>query len=153
MKDIIIKPGAFTNKIGPKGNTPGTSLENYIVNLLKSPTCCAKYISLTKANYTQVDINELGIESGVATTTPAGEIATLSLTTAANTTAGTFTVSNPLVKADSLILANIVDYTGTTGFPAILIDDVVAGSFKVTVRNIHNAAALNGVVGIGYAIM
>jgi hypothetical protein len=34
MKDIIIKPGAFTNKIGPKGNTPGTSLESYIVNLL-----------------------------------------------------------------------------------------------------------------------
>jgi hypothetical protein len=75
------------------------------------------------------------------------------LTTAADTNAGTFTVSNPLVKANSLILANIVDYTGTTGFPAILIDDVVAGSFKVTVRNIHNAAALNGVVGVGYAIM
>lgn len=149
MKDIIIKPGAFTNKIGPKGNTPGTSLENYIVNLLKSPTCCAKYISLTKANYTQTGT----ITTEVATTTPAGEIFTVSLTTAADTNAGTFTVSNPLVKANSLILANIVDYTGTTGFPAILIDDVVAGSFKVTVRNIHNAAALNGVVGVGYAIM
>jgi len=153
MKDIILKTGTYTNANTSKdvasGKIPGASLEKFVVNLLKNPTCCAKYVALSKGIVTQLT----SISTGVALEYPAGEIATVSLTTAASTTAGTFTVTDSYVKADSLVLANIVDYTGTTGFPAILIDDVVAGSFKVTVRNLDTAAALNGVVTIGFAIM
>ena len=153
MKDIILKTGTYTNANTSKdvasGRIPGASLEKFVVNLPKNPTCCAKYVALSKGVVTQLT----SITTGVALEYPAGEIATVSLTTAASTTAGTFTVTDSYVKADSLVLANIVDYTGTTGFPAILIDDVVAGSFKVTVRNLDTAAALNGVVTIGFAIM
>ena len=153
MKDIILKTGTYTNANTSKdvasGKIPGASLEKFVVNLLKNPTCCAKYVALSKGVVTQLT----SITTGVALEYPAGEIATVSLTTAASTTAGTFTVTDSYVKADSLVLANIVDYTGTTGFPAILIDDVVAGSFKITVRNLDTAAALNGVVTIGFAIM
>lgn len=153
MKDIILKTGTYTNANTSKdvasGRIPGASLEKFVVNLLKNPTCCAKYVALSKGTVTQLT----SITTGVALEYPAGEIATVSLTTAASTTAGTFTVTDSYVKADSLVLANIVDYTGTTGFPAILIDDVVAGSFKITVRNLDTAAALNGVVTIGFAIM
>lgn len=152
-KDIILKLGTYmttvTNKDIAQGAIPGASLEKFVVNLLKNPTCCAKYVTLTKGIVTQAS----SITTGVTLNSPGGEIVTVSLTTAASTTAGTFTVTNSYVKADSLVLANVVDYTGSTGFPTILIDDVAAGSFKVTVRNIDTAAALNGIPTIGFAIM
>ena len=152
-KDIILKLGTYmetvSNKDIAKGAIPGTSLEKFVTNLLKSPTCCAKYVTLTKGIVTQSG----AITTAVTLNQPAGEIATVSLTTAASTTAGQFTVNNSYVKADSIVLANIADYTGSTGFPVILIDDIVAGSFKVTVRNVDTAAALNGIPTIAFAIM
>lgn len=153
MKDIILKTGTYTNAVTSKatqrGSIPGASLEKFVTTLLKNPTCCAKYVVLTKGTVTQLS----SISTGVALEYPAGKIATVSLTTAASTTAGTFTVTDSFVKSDSVIVANVVDYTGSTGFPAILVDDIVAGSFKITVRNLDTAAALNGVVTIGFAIM
>lgn len=152
-KDIILKLGTYMETVSSKdiarGAIPGASLEKFVVNLLQSPTCCAKFVTLTKGTVTQ----GTSISTTVILNQPAGEIVTVSLTTAANTTAGVFTVEDNYVKADSLVVANVVDYTGTTGFPVIQIDDVVAGSFKVRVRNVDSAAALNGIVTIGFAIM
>lgn len=152
-KDIILKTGTYmttvTNKDIARGAIPGASLEKFVVNLLKNPTCCAKFVTLTKGVGTQTG----AITTEVILNQPAGEIVTVSLSTAASTTAGQFTVTNSYVKADSIVLANIVDYTGSTGFPVILIDDVAAGSFKVTVRNVDTAAALNGIPTIAFAIM
>ena len=152
-KDLILKTGTYTEVITSKqtlgGGIPGASLEKFVVNLLKNPTCCAKYVTLTKGVVTQSG----SITTGVTLNQPGGDVITVGLTTAALTTAGQFTVTNNYVKADSVVLANIIDYTGSTGFPAILVDDVVAGSFKITVRNLHNTEALNGVVTIGFAIM
>lgn len=152
-KDIILKTGTYmttvTNKDIAQGAIPGASLEKFVVNLLKNPTCCAKFVTLTKGLVTQTG----AITTAVTLNQPAGDIVTVSLSTAASTTAGQFTVNNSYVKADSIVLANIIDYTGSTGFPVILIDDVAAGSFKVTVRNVDTAAALNGIPTIGFAIM
>jgi hypothetical protein len=153
MKDIILKPGSFQEVISsPKavtGAMPGTSLEKFVVNLLKSPTCCAKYVSLTKGTVTQAT----SISTEVTLSQPAGVITTVSLTTAADTTESAFTVTNSYVTASSVIIANIQGYSGTTGFPVILVDDVAAGSFKITVRNVHNAAALNGTLSISFVVM
>jgi hypothetical protein len=152
-KDLILKTGTYTevitNKQTASGGIPGASLEKFVVNLLKSPTCCAKFVTLTKGIVTQTS----SITTAVTLNQPAGDVITVSLTTALSTTAGQFTVNNNFVKADSIVLANVIDYTGSTGFPVILIDDIVAGSFKITVRNVDTAAALNGVVTIGFAIM
>jgi glutaredoxin len=151
-KDIILKLGTYmttvSNKDIAQGAIPGASLEKFVVNLLQSPTCCAKYVTLTKGAVTQAG----SITTAVTLNQPSGEISTVSLTTAANTTAGQFTVTNNYVKADSVILASVNDYTGSTGFPVIFIDDIVAGSFKITVRNV-DGSAFNGVVTIGFAIM
>lgn len=152
-KDLILKLGTYMETVSSKdiakGAIPGASLEKFVVNLLQSPTCCAKFVTLTKGTVTQgTDIN-----TTVILNLPAGELVTVSLTTAASTTAGVFTVTNSYVKADSLVIANVVDYTGTTGFPVIQIDDVVGGNFKVRIRNVDSAAALNGIVTIGFAIM
>ena len=152
-KDLILKTGTYTEVVTSKqtlgGAIPGASLEKFVVNLLKSPTCCAKFVTLTKGIVTQAT----SITTAVTLNQPGGDVITVSLTTAASTTAGQFTVNNNFVKADSLVLANIIDYSGTTGFPVILVDDIVAGSFKVTVRNLHTADALDGIVSIGFAIM
>lgn len=151
-KDIILKTGTYmttvTNKDIAQGAIPGASLEKFVVNLLKNPTCCAKFVTLTKGIVTQSG----AITTAVTLNQPAGDIVTVSLSTAASTTAGQFTVNNSFVKADSVVLANIIDYTGSTGFPVILVDDVAAGSFKITVRNVDTAAALNGIPTIGFAI-
>jgi hypothetical protein len=153
MKDIILKPGSFLEVISsPKavtGAMPGASMEKFVVNLLKSPTCCAKYVSLTKGTVTQAT----SIATGVTLSQPSGVITTVSLTTAANTTESAFTVTNSYVKADSIIIANVQGYSGTTGFPVTLVEDIVAGSFKILVRNVHNAAALNGTLSISFVVM
>lgn len=152
-KDLIFKTGTYMETVTSKdtigGKIPGASLEKFVVNLLKTPTCCAKFVTLSKGVVTQAS----AITNAVTLNMPAGDVITVSLTTALSTTAGTFTVNNNYVKADSIVLANIIDYTGTTGFPAIFIDDVVLGSFKVTVRNLDTVNALNGIITVGFAVM
>lgn len=152
-KDLILKTGTYMETVTSKdtisGKIPGASLEKFVVNLLKTPTCCAKFVTLSKGVVTQAS----AITNAVTLNMPAGDVITVSLSTALSTTAGTFTVNNNYVKADSIVLANIIDYTGTTGFPAIFIDDVVLGSFKVTVRNLDTVSALNGTITVGFAVM
>ena len=152
-KDLILKTGTYyetvTSKDTISGKIPGASLEKFVVNLLKTPTCCAKFVTLSKGVVTQAT----SLTTAVTLNQPAGEITTFSLASVAADTNVTFTVNNSYVKADSVILANINDWTGTTGFPVILIDDVVAGSFKVTIRNVSSTAALDGTINIGFAIM
>jgi hypothetical protein len=156
MKDIILKPGTYTNANTSKdvasGKIPGTSLEKFVVNLLRNPTCCAKYVALSKANYTQLT----SLATTVATTTPAGEITPFStLTTAAGVAEGTgFTVNNPFVTVDSVVLANVTDYSvahGTNGLPQVIVDDIAAGSFKLIIVN-GGGTALAGTIKIGYAV-
>ena len=153
MKDIVLKTGTYTNVITSKdtasGKVPGASLEKFVTTLLKNPSCCAKYVVLTKGTVTQLT----SLTTAVTLNQPAGEIVTFTLTAAAADTTTTFTVNNNFVKLDSLILANVVDWTGSAGFPLIIIDDVVAGSFKISIRNVSASAALDGVLTIGFAIM
>ena len=152
MKDIILKTGTYTNAVTSKqiqsGAIPGASLEKFVITLLKNPSCCAKYVVLTKGTVTQAT----SATTGVALEFPAGKIVCFTSTLAAVTTS-TFTVTNSFVKADSLVLATVQDYTGTTGLPSVIVDDLAAGSFKINLTNVHNSAALNGVVTVAFVIM
>lgn len=153
MKDIILKPGTFykTVKTSTSSNIPGQSLEDYVVELLKSPTCCAKHVTLSKSTVTQAT----SITTGVTINSPSGVITTVALTTAANAAELPFIVTNSYVKADSIVLANIVDYdptTATNDLPLVYIDDITAGSFKVVVGN-GGSGVLDSAVKIAFAIL
>jgi len=70
MKDVILKPGSFSTvvKSSHSSKTPGQSLEDYLVNFLKSPACCAKVLKETTVvltSYTTAEIGALtGMEAG-----------------------------------------------------------------------------------------
>ena len=89
------------------------------------------------------------IGTGVTLTSQCGVIITRSATAAAQSLQS-FTATNANVTTDSIVLANIIGYDGTTGLPQVYVDDIVSGSFKVTIQNNSTSASLNGVLKIGY---
>ena len=147
-KDIILKTGTYlqtvTNKDIAAGAIPGVSLEKFVVNLLKNPTCCAKYITLSKGTVTQSG----SITTAVTLNQPAGEITTVSATIAAGAMSS-FTLNNTFIKADSIIMATVNDTTGA-GLLAAQVDGIVAGSCTISLGGV---VANTGVVIVGFAIM
>jgi len=81
-----------------------------------------------------------------------GLITTESLSTAAESVTE-LTVTCSACAAASIIQANIVNYAGTTGLPAIYADNAGSGSFKIQVQNASSAAALNGVLKIYFTVL
>lgn len=163
MKDIFLKPGTYSAVLSSKENLlkgNGQSLQKFLANYLSSTSvCCTKnfvgnsltvsQISLTgKGSVTQAT----GISAAVSVDAYSGIIETVSTTLAAETTA-TFTVTNADVLAASIVVANILNYSGTQGIPVVRVDTVSAGSFKLAVSNAHSTSALNGVLKVGFAIL
>lgn len=148
MKDIILKTGTYTNAVTSKqiqsGAIPGASLEKFVTTLLKNPTCCAKYVTLTKGTVTQ----SVSITTAVTLNQPAGEITTVSATISAGAMSS-FTLNNNFIKADSVIMATVNDTTGA-GLLAVQVDGIVAGSCTVSLGGV---VANTGVVIVGFAIM
>jgi hypothetical protein len=144
MKDIILKPGTFLKdtKTQNTKNIPGQSMEDFVVGLLKNPTCCAKYVTLTKGVVTQTG----SITSAVTLNQPAGEITTVSATIAG--TVNTFTLNNSYIKADSVILATVNDTTGA-GLVVVQVDNIVAGSCSISLAGV---VSNTGTVTIGFGI-
>lgn len=64
MQDIILKPGTFL-KDKKTSNTkliPGVSLEDFVVSVLASPTCCTKIVNnstIIVKNYTTTQISAI----------------------------------------------------------------------------------------------
>lgn len=105
-------------------------------------------ITIDKTSITQATSNT----TAVSITTQAGIITTQSMTTPSNA-ALQFTVNHPDVTVNSVILANIMNYAGTTGLPNLYIDNPTTGSFLATVQNHHTSGSLNGAVKIAYFIL
>jgi hypothetical protein len=147
MKDLILKTGTYvelvTNKDTQNKAVPGASLEKFVVSLLKNPTCCAKFVSLSKGVVTQSG----SITTAVTLNQPSGEITTVSATIAAGAMS-TFTLNNSFIKADSVILAVVNDTTGS-GLIAVQVDNIVAGSCSISLGGV---VANTGTVTIGFAI-
>jgi len=92
------------------------------------------------------------ISTAVTLNKPAGVITTVSSTLAANTNAS-FTVNNSAVSADSVVLGNIVNYSGSQGAPFARVQNVTQGSFAVSLRNADDVNALNGVVKFAFSVL
>ena len=144
MKDIILKSGTYLKETKTQNtkNIPGQSLEDFVVGLLKDPTCCAKYVTLTKGTVTQSG----NITTAVTLNQPAGEITTVSATIAG--TVNTFTFNNSYIKADSVILATVNDTTGA-GLVVVQVDNIVAGSCSISLAGV---VSNTGTVTIGFGI-
>lgn len=92
------------------------------------------------------------ITTGVTVNATKGVITTVSLTTAASTVAGPFTVTNSKVLATSVVTATVEYANGKTGFPVCLVENVAAGSFNIRLINVHTVAALNDIVKIHFTV-
>ena len=144
MKDIILKSGTYLKETKTQNtkNIPGQSMEDFVVSLLKNPTCCAKYVTLTKGAVTQTG----SITSAVTLNQPAGEITTVSATIAG--TVNTFTLNNSYIKADSVILATVNDTTGA-GLVVVQVDNIAAGSCSISLAGV---VSNTGTVTVGFGI-
>lgn len=147
MKDIILKTGTHVNVVTSKstqrGAIMGTSLEKFVTNLLKNPTCCAKYVLLTKSTVVQAT----SISTAVTLNYPAGVITTVS-TTLSTGTLYSFTLNNSYIKSDSVILVSVTDTTGT-GMLVAQVDNIVAGSCTI---GLGAVVANTGTVNVSFAI-
>lgn len=74
------------------------------------------------------------------------------LTTAAAATY-TLTLTNSLIKADSLVLAAVKYGTATAGVPVITRITPAAGSVAIVVQNNHASAAFDGTIVIDVMII
>lgn len=105
-------------------------------------------ITLAKSTVSQLT----SATTSVSIHSPAGIISTVSSTLATNGSA-LFAVSNACVEADSIVLANIVNYSGTQGAPIVRVQGITRGSFSLSLRNVSDADALNGVVKVGFSVL
>lgn len=92
------------------------------------------------------------VTTGVTLNAASGVITMFSATTAAGAS-DSFVVTNSYVGSVSQILACVQDYSGTTGLPVVIVDNLNdSGTFTVTLQNVGNAA-LNGVVKVGFMVV
>jgi hypothetical protein len=105
-------------------------------------------VSIAKSTVTQTT----SITSGVTLNSPAGVIDTVSSTLATNGSTS-FTVTNSFVDANSVVLSNIVNYSGNAGAPFSRVQGVTSGSFSISIRNVHAEQALNGVIKLAFTTL
>ena len=85
---------------------------------------------------------------------PVGKIYTQN-TTLGNQSTTQFFVSHNYVGPNSIVIANILNYTntyGTHGLPSISINGVTTGGFSINIINYSTTTALSGNLTIGYQI-
>ena len=103
-----------------------------------------------KANVTQIT----SVNTAVVANGSAGIITTFAQSAAANGE-DTFTLTNSAIKAESVVLAQVVDYAGTfstNGLPSVAVDTIADGSCSITVLN-PSTAALSGVAKIAFQVL
>lgn len=90
------------------------------------------------------------ITTGVTLSKPTGQITTVAATTAA-AAEETFTVTNTLVAATDVVVISTT-YAGA-GTPMVYCKKVAAGSFDITIANLHATAALDALLVINFAVI
>ncbi len=123
---------------GSLGLTASTSL-----------TISAASLALPRSTVTQATSST----TGVTINSVSGQITTVALTTAADTT-NTFTVTNSAVSAASTIVCTLL-YSGTFGsggLPVVSVSNVTSGAFDVRITNVHASNALSGFCKIHFIV-
>ena len=111
-------------------------------------------MSIRTTELTEVDVVAgTGTSTAGAATvgTQSGVITTEALVTAAGSTY-TFTLTNSLINANSVVLVTVGKGTATAGEPVVQFVTPAAGSAVILIRNNAAAAALNGTIKIGYLV-
>lgn len=108
---------------------------------------------LTAGGFTLTDKTSVtqgtSITTGVTIQSQCGKITTVSASTGAQSVQS-FTVTKSDITVNSIVLANIISYNGSTGLPQVYVDDITSGSFKTIIQNCSTSASLNGSISIGY---
>ncbi len=91
------------------------------------------------------------ITTTVVLSTESGQITTFT-STAAAASETTFTVTNTLVGAQDCVVCSIATSAGA-GSPMAFVSAVAAGSFAITITNLHAADAFDNVFVINFAIL
>jgi hypothetical protein len=81
-----------------------------------------------------------------------GTINTVS-TTLATAGSSSFACNNSNVTPNSIVFATLQKYSGSNGAPKINVSNITSGSFTVNVQNVHDTAALNGVLTVGFMVV
>lgn len=131
--------------------SPKYFLGSFIPNVKILSAKVDEIINAVNGTYATVT-QATNITTGVTVNATQGVITTVSLTTAASTVAGPFTVTNNKVLATSVVTATVEYANGKTGFPVCLVEAVAAGSFNVRLINVHTVAALNDIVKIHFTV-
>lgn len=126
-----------------------TAVPPLTISDLKTSALEASRPHIIKGTVTQTGL----ITAGVTLNAAAGVITTVSSTLAADASVK-FTVTNSFAAADSVILANVVGYTGTATTAVISVNVITKaeGSFEILIGN-GSAAALDQVLVIGFLIV
>jgi hypothetical protein len=103
---------------------------------------------ISKGTVTQVT----SITTPVTVDSSACIITTVSSTLAAGGVT-TFTINNSAIRGNSVIVATLTNYTGTTGVVYVRCQAVAAGSVNIIVRNLSAADPLNGIVTISLVVL
>lgn len=115
-------------------------------------------VGLVRVN-DQIEVTEQGsvsqgtnITTGVTCNHSMGQITTVSSTLAAGAEAK-FTVTNSKVKnAKSAVIVNI-GTTTSAGTPVAFVTAVAAGSFDITLSNLHATDALNSTLKLNFLVI
>lgn len=91
------------------------------------------------------------ITTGVTLNTVCGEIVTVSAGTAAGAE-DTFDVTNSAVAATDVVVA-AVKSTASAGTPVVFAHTAAAGSFKITISNLHATDALNNTLTLSFVVI
>jgi hypothetical protein len=142
-------------------STPTTGISEYITgsgtttgvnHTIPNSAINDNFVMSTRSTATQATSNTTGVtlngSSGVITMFA-------NVTAAGGALSGTFTVTNSTVTTASIILLQIVNYSGTygaNGIPDVRVGVVAAGSFDVVVMNAHSANALAGKLKIAFQV-
>lgn len=92
------------------------------------------------------------LTSGVTINSPAGFIFTHTTGTLATGGISSFTVTNTAVRADSIVLSDIVNHAGN-GIPVAQVNSVTEGSFGIALRNIDATNTLTGSVKLAFSVL
>ncbi len=116
------------------------------VNVVNTATL--NNVRLTRSSVSQ----GTSLTSGVTINSPAGFIFTLTTGTLATGASASFTVTNSAVRADSIVLGDIIQYGGA-GIPTARIDSVTQGSFAMNVRNLDLTNSVAGSIKLAYTVL
>lgn len=91
------------------------------------------------------------ISTGVTCSGKHGQITTQAMDAAA-AAENAFTVTNTAVQASSLVFAQITS-TASAGTPLAYVSSVAAGSFVITITNLHDTNALDAAAVISFVVL